>query len=97
MVLVTRIPDPELPPCAAALLCEVNFTVTRSGLEGQLLGVTIQHEQPELERAKSEMLAKEEAFKVQRLHNVFCNAFCNASISCKALVAAVKAVSSCAV
>jgi dynein heavy chain 2, cytosolic len=68
MVLVTRIPDPELPPCAAALLCEVNFTVTRSGLEGQLLGVTIQHEQPELERAKSEMLAKEEAFKVlQRL------------------------------
>jgi dynein heavy chain 2, cytosolic len=64
MVLVTRIPDPELPPCAAALLCEVNFTVTRSGLEGQLLGVTIQHEQPELERAKSEMLAKEEAFKV---------------------------------
>ncbi|KAG5188873.1 dynein heavy chain, N-terminal region 2-domain-containing protein [Tribonema minus] len=63
MVLVTRRPAPDLPPCAAALLAEVNFTVTRSGLEGQLLGATIQHEQPELEKAKSDMLAKEEAFK----------------------------------
>lgn len=36
----------------------------RSGLEGQLLGVTIQHEQPELEKAKSEMLRQEEGFKV---------------------------------
>ena len=36
----------------------------RSGLEGQLLGVTIQHEQPELEKAKSEMLREEEGFKV---------------------------------
>ncbi len=38
----------------------------RSGLEGQLLGVTIQHEQPELEKAKSEMLQQEEGFKVTR-------------------------------
>lgn len=36
----------------------------RSGLEGQLLGVTIQHEQPELEKAKSVMLRQEEGFKV---------------------------------
>lgn len=38
----------------------------RSGLEGQLLGVTIQHEQPELEKAKSEMLRQEEGFKVRK-------------------------------
>ena len=56
MLLVTRNPSPDLPPDAAALICEVNFTVTRSGLEGQLLGITIQHEQPELESKKSEML-----------------------------------------
>lgn len=37
----------------------------RSGLEGQLLGVTIQHEQPELEKAKSVMLRQEEGFKVR--------------------------------
>lgn len=39
----------------------------RSGLEGQLLGVTIQHEQPELEKAKSEMLRQEEGFKASIL------------------------------
>ncbi|CAM9144794.1 unnamed protein product [Heterosigma akashiwo] len=65
MVLVTRNPDPDLPPDAAALVTEVNFTVTKSGLEGQLLGVTIQHEQPELEKEKSRMLQQEEEYKVQ--------------------------------
>lgn len=39
--------------------------MTKSGLEGQLLGIAIQHEQPELEKAKGEMLRKEEDFKVQ--------------------------------
>ena len=61
----TRNPDPQLPPDAASLVNEVNFTVTKSGLEGQLLGVTLQHEQPELEQKKSELLAKEEDMKVQ--------------------------------
>ena len=65
MYLVTRHPSPEIPPDASALLTVVNFTVTRSGLEGQLLGIAIQHEQPELEKAKGEMLRKEEDFKVQ--------------------------------
>ena len=65
MCIVTRNPDLELPPDAAALVSEINFSVTRSGLEGQLLGVTIQHEQPELEMKKQEMLQSEEAYKVQ--------------------------------
>ena len=65
LFLATRNPDPDIPPDAASMITEVNFTVTRSGLEGQLLGVTIQNEQPELEQQKSEMLAKEEDFKVQ--------------------------------
>ncbi|KAF0686502.1 Aste57867_21689 [Aphanomyces stellatus] len=65
MVLVTRNPDPDLPPDARAIVQVVNFTVTKSGLEGQLLGVTIQHEQPELEAQKSELLRSEEEFKVQ--------------------------------
>ena len=65
MYLVTRNPVPDIPPDAAALLNIVNFTVTRSGLEGQLLGLAIQHEQPELEQAKGEMLRREEDFKVQ--------------------------------
>ncbi|GMH82520.1 hypothetical protein TrST_g11065 [Triparma strigata] len=65
MVLVTRNPNPSLPPDAAALVTEVNFTITKSGLEGQLLGVVLHVEQPELEKQKSEMLAQEEAYKVE--------------------------------
>ena len=54
-----------LPPDAAALVTVVNFSVTRSGLQSQLLGATIQHEQPEMEKQKIELLQKEEALKVQ--------------------------------
>jgi len=39
--------------------------VTRAGLEGQLLGATLQHEKPELEHRKSELLQKEEGLKVE--------------------------------
>ena len=53
-----------LPPNTACLVTRVNFTVTRAGLEGQLLGVTLQYEKPELEHRKSELLQKEEEFKV---------------------------------
>lgn len=63
--LVTRNPSPPLAPDALAIVNVVNFTVTKSGLEGQLLGVTIQHEQPELEQEKSELLHQEESCKLQ--------------------------------
>lgn len=65
LYLVTRNPSPDLPPDAKSIVSEVNFTVTRSGLEGQLLGTTIEHEQPKLEKQKSELLKQEEDFKVQ--------------------------------
>ncbi|KAL3666923.1 hypothetical protein V7S43_007870 [Phytophthora oleae] len=65
LYLVTRNPAPPLAPDALAIVNVVNFTVTKSGLEGQLLGVTIQHEQPELEQEKSELLRQEEECKVQ--------------------------------
>ena len=65
MYLVTRNPRPHLPPDTKAIITEVNFSVTRAGLEGQLLGVTLQSEKPELEKQKSEMLQKEEECKVQ--------------------------------
>ena len=58
LFLATRNPDPRLPPDVSALVTTVNFTVTRSGLEGQLLSATIQHERPELEAKKSELLAE---------------------------------------
>merc|ERR1719359_2064585 len=54
-----------LPPNSQYLVSSVNFSVTRAGLEGQLLGVTLQHEKPELEQRKSEMLQKEEKLKLE--------------------------------
>lgn len=65
LFLVTRNPAPPLAPDARAIVNIVNFTVTKSGLEGQLLGVTIQHEQPALELEKSALLRQEEECKVQ--------------------------------
>ena len=67
MYLITRNPNPDIPPDAAALVTQINFTVTRSGLEGQLLGIAIQNEKPLLEKQKGEMLKKEEDFKLQLL------------------------------
>ena len=43
----------------------VNFTTTRAGLGAQLLAATIQHEKPELEQRKTELLKAEEDLKVQ--------------------------------
>ena len=65
MYLVTRDTHIALPPDAKNLINEVNFAITRSGLEGQLLGVTIQHEKPELEEQKSKLLHQEEEYKMQ--------------------------------
>lgn len=65
LYLSTRDSAFEIPPNAAAIISTVNFTVTKSGLEGQLLSVIIGHEQPELERKKSAALANQESQKLQ--------------------------------
>jgi dynein heavy chain 2 len=65
LYLVTRNSQIDLPADAAALVTEVNFTVTRSGLEGQLLGLTLNYEKPELEAKKSALLAEEDSLKIQ--------------------------------
>jgi hypothetical protein len=38
--------------------------VTKSGLEGQLLSITINYEQPELEARKTKLLEDEERLKI---------------------------------
>eukprot|EP01116_Phalansterium_solitarium_P024803 TRINITY_DN91_c0_g1_i2.p1 TRINITY_DN91_c0_g1~~TRINITY_DN91_c0_g1_i2.p1 ORF type:complete len:4088 (+),score=2028.04 TRINITY_DN91_c0_g1_i2:171-12434(+) len=68
LYLVTRNPQPILPPDVSALIAVVNFSITRSGLEGQLLSVTIKSEKPELEEKKSKLLLSEEENKVQLAH-----------------------------
>jgi len=65
LCLMTRNLRQKLPPDITALVSEVNFSVTRSALEDQLLGEIIQHEQPELELKKVKMLEQEEEYKVR--------------------------------
>jgi len=65
LFLCTRDSFVDLPPNAAALITAVNFTVTKSGLEGQLLSTTINFEQPELEQRKTQLLEEEERLKIQ--------------------------------
>ena len=64
LYLVTRNPLIEIAPDAMPLVVSVNFSVTRSGLEGQLLGLTIKNEKPELELQKSQLLKTEEEMKL---------------------------------
>ena len=65
LFMTTRNANPDIPPDAKAIISTVNFTTTRAGLTGQLLAVALQHEKPELEHRKSELLKVEEEHKIQ--------------------------------
>ncbi|KAG5491847.1 hypothetical protein JIQ42_01756 [Leishmania sp. Namibia] len=65
LYLVTRSTDLHVAPDIISYLTPISFTITQSGLEGQFLGITIQHEQPQLEKDKLETLKKEEGLKMQ--------------------------------
>jgi dynein heavy chain 2 len=49
-VLATRNSSIDIPYHQADLISIVNFSVTRSGLQGKLLSLIISHFQPEIER-----------------------------------------------
>lgn len=65
LFLSTRSPAPDIAANARAIITEVNFTVTKAGLSGQLLAATIEHEKPELEEQKTALLREEENLKGQ--------------------------------
>jgi len=65
LYITTRNTSPNMMPDAVAITTIVNFTTTRAGLTGQLLAATLQHEKPELEAKKTELLRTEEDFKIQ--------------------------------
>lgn len=65
LYITTRNTKPKLMPDAIAITTVVNFTTTRAGLSGQLLAATIQHEKPELETKKTDLLRTEEEFKIE--------------------------------
>ena len=65
LFLTTRNPLPDIAPDATSIISKVNFTTTRAGLSAQLLAATLQHEKPELEQRKTELLQTEENLKLQ--------------------------------
>jgi dynein heavy chain 2 len=65
LILCTQNSDFAVPKSMSGFINCINFTVTKSGLIGQLLGITIKHKKPELEEQKVELLKQEETLKLQ--------------------------------
>ncbi|EGR28544.1 hypothetical protein IMG5_173090 [Ichthyophthirius multifiliis] len=64
LYLCTRNSGIEISPNTSSLVSIINYTITRSGLEGKLLSIIINHEQPDLEKKKQELLENEESLKI---------------------------------
>lgn len=56
LYLATRNSSLHLTSNTKALVTFINYSVTRSGLESKLLSMVINHEQPQIEEKKSELL-----------------------------------------
>jgi dynein heavy chain 2, cytosolic len=65
LYLTTRDQFVQIPPNAQPLVTNVNFTVTKSGLESQLLSITINFEKPELESKKTEILEQQDKLQLE--------------------------------
>ncbi|KAL8439117.1 hypothetical protein Efla_003357 [Eimeria flavescens] len=55
LMFITKLENPHYLPEVAMQVCLVNFSVTRDGLEAQLLGEVVLLENPEAERQKTNM------------------------------------------
>ena len=58
LYFVTRLPNPHFSPELQAKVAIVDFTVTKRGLEEQLLGRVMSHEQAALERQLTQVLSE---------------------------------------
>ena len=69
LYLSTRDESIDLSSFIMSSITTINFSVTRSGLESLVLGITIEMEQPELEHKKNELLQQQSNIKLE-LSNV---------------------------
>ena len=65
LYISTRDSSLEISNNVLCSMSVVNFTVTRSGLESILLGLTIDIEQPELEKQKNKLLEEQDKIKLE--------------------------------
>jgi dynein heavy chain len=64
LYLQTKLSNPHYRPEIAAQCTIINFIVTESGLEDQLLAMVVKSEKPELEETKQELVRKQNDYKV---------------------------------
>ncbi|XP_055618804.1 dynein axonemal heavy chain 10 isoform X2 [Toxorhynchites rutilus septentrionalis] len=64
MYLTTKLANPNFDPAVYAKALIINYTVTMSGLEDQLLSVVVRAERPDLEERRESLIAETSANKV---------------------------------
>lgn len=64
LYLQTKLINPHYKPETAAQCTIINFIVTESGLEDQLLASVVRVEKPDLEATKEELVSKQNQFLV---------------------------------
>uniref|UniRef100_A0A8D0L4V2 Dynein axonemal heavy chain 11 n=1 Tax=Sphenodon punctatus TaxID=8508 RepID=A0A8D0L4V2_SPHPU len=68
LILHTKLANPHYKPELQALTTLINFTVTRDGLEDQLLAEVVSAERPDLEKFKSDLTKQQNDFKIDLKH-----------------------------
>ncbi|XP_029978186.1 dynein axonemal heavy chain 9 [Sphaeramia orbicularis] len=64
LILHTKLANPHYQPELQAQCTLINFTVTRDGLEDQLLAAVVSMERPDLEQLKSDLTKEQNGFKI---------------------------------
>ncbi|NWI39535.1 DYH9 protein, partial [Picathartes gymnocephalus] len=64
LILHTKLANPHFPPELQAQCTLINFSVTRDGLEEQLLAAVVRTERPDLEELKSDLTKQQNGFKI---------------------------------
>ncbi|XP_074840744.1 dynein axonemal heavy chain 11 isoform X2 [Carettochelys insculpta] len=68
LILHTKLANPHYQPELQAQTTLINFTVTRDGLEDQLLAKIVSLERPDLEKLKSVLTKQQNDFKIELKH-----------------------------
>ncbi|KAK0056678.1 dynein heavy chain 1 axonemal-like isoform X1 [Biomphalaria pfeifferi] len=61
--MTTKLPNPHYTPEVSTKVTLVNFTLSPSGLEDQLLGIVVAEERPDLEDAKNQLIVNNAKMK----------------------------------
>ncbi|KAJ9518808.1 hypothetical protein QJQ45_026081, partial [Haematococcus lacustris] len=58
LFMTTKLRNPHFPPEVCTRVCLLNFCITPTGLEDQLLGMTVAKERPDLEEDKARLIVQ---------------------------------------